>query len=96
VFTRRVRPWSNPTNPTKWDICREGRQWSKEEFDQRIDLAPEKIAYFKGIFGSERERLNVLGMLSENFGIDKVIRLGRLEDWKAAVAEQEKKRANVT
>jgi hypothetical protein len=39
----RGRPWSKPMKPIKWDICREGRQWSNEEFDQRIDQAPEKI-----------------------------------------------------
>ena len=49
--------------PIDWDIRREGRRWSHEEFDQRIYQAPEKIEYVDGIFASERERLNVLGML---------------------------------
>ena len=62
-----------------------------EEFDQRIDQAPEKIEYVNGIFASDRERLNVLGMLLENLGIDKVIRFGKLEDWKAAIENLEKK-----
>jgi hypothetical protein len=52
--------------------------------------APEKIEFVNGIFASDRERLNVLGMLLENLGIDKVIRFGRLEDWKAAIADLEK------
>src|SRR5262245_22518997 len=46
-----------------WDIRREGRRWSHEEFDRRTDQAPEKIESVGGIFASERERLNVLGML---------------------------------
>jgi hypothetical protein len=75
----------------EWDIRREGRQWSNEEFDQRIDQAPEKIEFVNGIFASERQRLNVLGMLLENLGIDRVIRFGKLEDWKAAIADLEKK-----
>ena len=44
-----------------------------------------------GIFASDRERLIVLGMLLENLGIDRVIHFGRLEDWKAAIEELEKK-----
>ena len=74
-----------------WDIRREGRRWSQEEFDQRTYQAPEKIEYVNGIFASERQRLIVLGMLLENLGIDKAIRLGRLEDWKAAIADLEKR-----
>ncbi len=80
--------------PIKWDIRREGREWSNEEFDQRLDQAPEKIEYVDGIFASDRQRLNVLGMLLENLGIDKVIRFGKLEDWKAAIADMEKKQGS--
>ncbi|MGP0069287.1 MAG: hypothetical protein ACLQGP_37510 [Isosphaeraceae bacterium] len=78
--------------PIKWDIRREGRRWSHEEFDQRTSQAPEKIEYVDGIFGSARQRLIVLGMLLENLGIDKVVRFGKLEDWKAAIADLEKQR----
>ena len=46
--------------PIEWDIRRKGRLWSNEEFDLRIDQAPEKIEYVDGIFASDRERLNVL------------------------------------
>ena len=74
-----------------WDIRREGRLWSHEEFDKRIYQAPEKIEYVDGIFGSDRERLIVLGMLLENLGIDKAIRFGKIEDWKAAIEDLEKK-----
>ncbi len=73
-----------------WDIRREGRRWTNEEFDQRTSVAPEKIEYVDGIFASERQRLLVLGMLLENLGIDKAVRFGRLEDWKAAIADLEK------
>jgi hypothetical protein len=73
-----------------WDIRREGRHWSQEEFDQRTYQAPDKIEYVDGVFASERQRLIVLGMLLENIGIDKVVRFGRLEDWKAAIADLEK------
>jgi hypothetical protein len=78
--------------PIDWDIRREGRIWSHEEFDERINQSPEKIEFVNGIFAGHRERLIVLGMLLENLGIDRVIQLGRLEDWKAAIADLEKKR----
>jgi len=77
--------------PIDWDIRREGRLWLHEEFDERINQAPEKIEYVNGIFASDRERLIVLGMLLENLGIDRAIRYGKLEDWKAAIADLEKK-----
>jgi len=80
--------------PIEWDIRRKGRLWSHEEFDQRIYQAPEKVEYVDGIFGSDRERLIVLGMLLENLGIDKAIRFGRIEDWKAAIEEMEKKQGS--
>ena len=78
--------------PVDWDIRREGRRWSHEEFDQRMYQAPEKIEFVDGIFASDRERLDVLGMLLENLGIDKVIQFGKLEDWKAAIEHLEKRR----
>jgi len=46
-----------------------------------------------GIFASDRERLNVLGMLLENLGIDRAMRFGKLEDWKAAAADLEKRQS---
>ncbi len=33
-------------------------------------------------------------MLLENLGIDKVVRFGRLEDWKAVIADLEKQRGS--
>jgi hypothetical protein len=77
--------------PIEWDIRRDGRIWSHEEFDERINQAPEKIEYVNGIFASNRERLIVLGMLLENLGIDRVVQFGRLEDWKTAIDDLEKK-----
>jgi hypothetical protein len=76
--------------PTDWDIRREGRRWTRDEFERRVYQAPEKIEFVGGIFASERERLTVLGMLLENLGIDKAVRLGKLADWKAALADLEK------
>jgi hypothetical protein len=80
--------------PIDRDIGREGRLWSDEEFEERIGQAPEKVEFVDGIFASDRERLVVLGMLLENLGIDRAIRFGRLEDWKAAIEHREKKRGS--
>ncbi len=80
--------------PIQWDIHREGRRWSHEESDQRCSQAPEKIEYVDGIFASDRERLMVLGMPLENLGIVREIRLGMLEDWKAAIADLEKEQSS--
>ena len=80
-------------SPADWDIRREGREWTHEEFERRINQAPEKIEYTGGIFLNERERLIVLAMLLENLGIEKAIRFGNLADWKAAIADLERQRA---
>ena len=80
----------------EWDIRRKGRLWSDEEFDERISQAPEKIEYVNGIFGSDRQRLIVLGMLLENLGIDRVVQFGRLEDWKAAIEDREKRQGMIS
>ena len=72
-----------------WDIRREGRVWTHEEFERRIEQAPEKIEYTGGIFLNERQRLVVLAMLLENLGIDNAVRFGNLADWKAAIADLE-------
>ena len=78
-------------DPQEWDIRREGRVWGHDEFNRRIEQAPEKIEYTGGIFTYEDERLTVLAMLLENLGIDKAVQLGNLEDWKTAIAELESK-----
>jgi hypothetical protein len=74
----------------RWDIRREGRRWTMEESERRMRGAPEKIEFVGGIFASDRERLAVLGMLLELLGIDKVVKFGNLEDWKAAIADLER------
>jgi hypothetical protein len=78
--------------PPPWDIRRQAREWRGEEFYRRLDQAPEKIEYRGGIFTNERDRLTVLAMLLENLGIDKAVRLGKLEDWKVAIADLEKEK----
>lgn len=74
----------------RWRIRREGRRWTKEESEHRMRQAPEKIEFVNGIFANDNQRFVVLGMLLESLGIDKVVKFGNLEDWKAAIADLEK------
>jgi hypothetical protein len=80
-------------NQQGWDIRRKGRRWTAEEMESRLQMAPEKIEFVDGIFASDNERLIVLGMLLENLGIDKALRFGELEEWKAALNALEKLQA---
>ncbi|MBC8044403.1 MAG: hypothetical protein IAF08_13275 [Rhizobacter sp.] len=72
----------------KWNIGREGRSFTRAEIDARHQVLPEKTEVIDGrFFWTEEDRLNVLAILLENVGIDKVVRLGNPELWKAAVSE---------
>ena len=71
----------------QWDIRREGRRFGREESDQRWALIPEKFEEVDGkLFTSDRDRLHVLGMLLENVGMDRAVRLGDLARWREAIA----------
>lgn len=78
-------------DPKEWDIQREGRVWTHEEFERRYYQSPGKIEFRGGIFIYDEDRLTVLAMLLENLGIDKAVQLGNVQDWKAAIAELESK-----
>jgi len=83
-----MKRWSN----VGWDIRREGRAWSSDEFLPRLDLAPEKMEAIEGkLFWDDNERMMMLGLLLENLGIDKASRLGDLKLWRQAIADLEKK-----
>jgi hypothetical protein len=77
--------------PLLWDIHREGRGWTREEFNARVSrLVDLKFEILRGkLFWSEATRLIVLGMLLENVGLDAALRLGDPERWKEAVAALE-------
>lgn len=92
MSAQNARDLGIPSVVPDWNIRREGRRWTGEEFERRIYQAPEKIEYTGGIFLNERQRLIVLGMLLENLGIDKAVRFGNLADWKAAIADLERQR----
>jgi len=78
------------TTEVTWDIRRVGRAWMGDEGMQRYALPPEKLEMVRGkLLWSDEERLRLLGLLLENVGIDRAVRLGDPKVWKKAVADLE-------
>jgi hypothetical protein len=69
-----------------WDIRREGRAWEQNEAMQRYELTPEKMEMVRGkLLWDEEDRVKLLGLLLENVGADRAVRLGNPDVWRAAV-----------
>jgi len=69
-----------------WDIRREGRAWKGTEVWQRWELTPEKLEMLEGkILWDDDERVKLLGLLLENLGADRAVRLGDPAVWRASV-----------
>jgi hypothetical protein len=82
-------PGSDPTN-IPWDIRGEGRSWRAGEAMDRYALTPEKLEMVDGkLLGSDEDRDMLLGLLLENVGADRAVRLGDPAVWRAAVAKLE-------
>jgi hypothetical protein len=85
----------NPTDPAEppipevtWDIRREGRAWTADEAQARFALTPEKFEMWKGkLFWSDADRLTLLGLLLENVGLDRAVRLGQPDLWRSAIRD---------
>ncbi len=70
-----------------WDIRREGRAWAMDEAMQRYEMTPEKMEMVKGrLLWDEDDRVKLLGLLLENVGADRAVRLGNPDVWRAAVS----------
>ncbi|HKW10341.1 MAG TPA: hypothetical protein VJO33_08170 [Gemmatimonadaceae bacterium] len=69
-----------------WNIRREGRAWKGEEARTRWELTPEKLEMIEGrILWDDDERVKLLGLLLENVGADRAVRLGDPVVWRAAI-----------
>jgi hypothetical protein len=69
-----------------WRIHREGRAWEGEEAHQRWELTPEKLEIYQGrLLWDDEERVELLGLLLENLGADRAVKLGDPAVWRAAV-----------
>lgn len=65
-----------------WDIRREGRAWTADEFRLRRELLPEKLEVDEGkLLWCEEDRIKLLGLLLENVGADEAVRLGDPNVW---------------
>jgi hypothetical protein len=71
-----------------WDIRVEGRSWEQGEAMDRYSLTPEKLEMVDGkLLWSDQDREMLLGLLLENIGTDRAVRLGDPEVWRAAVGK---------
>ena len=54
----------NPSTKFEWDIRHKGRAWSREEWDLRRELTPEKIELSRGkLFWTDEDRLFAVAYL---------------------------------
>jgi hypothetical protein len=70
----------------EWNIQREGRAWTGDEWNARRELTPEKIEMIHGkLFWCDEDRLAMIALLLENVGVDQVVRMGNPEVWREAI-----------
>ena len=70
-----------------WDIRNEGRSWVADEAWERFELMPEKIEMVGGkLLSHDEDRELLLGLLLENLGAERAVRLGSPDVWREAVA----------
>jgi hypothetical protein len=69
-----------------WEFEPRGHPWTKPR--ERYDLIPEiKFEMIEGkLFWDDETRLLVIGLLIENVGLEKVVKLGNPAAWRDAVA----------
>ena len=71
---------------SEWDIRQEGRAWQDDEAMQRYQLTPEKMEMIKGrLLWDDEDRVKLLGLLLENVGAGRAVRLGSPRVWREAV-----------
>jgi hypothetical protein len=71
----------------QWNIQRQGRPWTREEWDVRRELTPDKNEMIRGkLYWRDEDRLTMLALLLENIGADRAVRLGDPRIWREAVA----------
>lgn len=74
-----------------WDFQAEGYGWGEGTWE-RIKLIEEfKLEVIDGkLMYDDNMRLLLMGLLIENVGLDKLVQLGDLEVWRAAIAKLER------
>lgn len=70
----------------QWDIRREPRRWNSDEISSRLELTPDFFEVIDGeMLCSDEHRLNLLGVVLEQVGIDAALRLASKELWLEAL-----------
>ncbi len=68
--------------PVRWRIEREGRAWANDEAMERWQLTPERLEMIEGkLLCDDESRMTLLGLLLENVGADRAVRLGDRATW---------------
>ena len=75
--------------PFDWDIGSKSGRWTREAVARRQGHRPAPPDDAAEHQGSEHAQLTQLVRLLETLGRDKAVRIGTLEDWKAALAALE-------
>jgi hypothetical protein len=72
----------------RWNIRNEARSWEAGEAMDRWLMTPEKLEMIDGkLLWSDEDRETLLGLLLENVGADRAVRLGNPDVWRVAVAK---------
>src|SRR5437588_4448364 len=70
----------------QWDIRRAPRIWNSDEIRSRLELTPEHFEVFDGeMLFTEQDRVNLLGVVLEQVGLDAALRLAPKELWREAL-----------
>ena len=75
--------------PFDWDIGSKSGRWTREAIARRQGHCPAPPDDTAAREGSEHAQLTQLARLLTTLGHDKAVRIGTLEDWKAALAALE-------
>ena len=75
------------SSAVQWNIQRQERSWTREEWDARREWTPDKNEMIRGkLYWRDEDRLTMLALLLENLGADRAVRLGDPRVWREAVA----------
>jgi len=71
----------------RWDVELDGRSWTGDETQARLEVMPHKREVIAGkLYWSDEDRLMMLAALLENLGAKAAVRIGNAEVWRQAVA----------
>jgi hypothetical protein len=80
----------------QWDIRRGPRRWNGDEVNKRLELTPDHFEVIDGeMLCSEEHRVNLLGVVLEQVGIDAALRLAPKELWREALDAYEQEQGPI-